>query len=518
MPHQNAPNFRLDQRAAGVLLHPTSLPGPHGSGDLGPEAYAFIDFLADARVRWWQMLPHNPIGPGNSPYASASAFAGSPLMIDLKRLAEDGLLERGDLAGLQGAPGKVRFGPTIRHRHDRLRKAFAAFQSGGGTKKAEYRRFCEESGAWLEDFALFTACHERSGYSPWSTWEAPLRDRHADALHAAREELAQEIEYQRFLQYEFHRQWHLLRKHAHHRGVGLIGDVPIFVAHDSADVWQHRELFTLDDRGRPTALTGCPPDHFNADGQLWGHPQFEWAAHERTGFAWWVDRFRSLLRLFDAARIDHFLGFHRVWWLAGNAKHARNGHWAPSPGDALFGATRQALGNVNIIAEDLGATTPEAFALRDKYGFPGMRIMSCGFGSDHPGAHYHLPHMYTPPCVAFTGTHDNETTVGWYQRVRQEHRAKRRAPGGEPSEYQRVERYFAKSDEPMVWRMIRSLYGSAANLIVIPMQDLLELPARARMNIPGTPEGNWEWRMPPGSLKPAMARKLAEFAAAYLRG
>ena len=507
--------FRLDRRAAAILLHPTSLPGPHGCGDLGSEAYAFIDFLADATVRWWQMLPTGPIGPGNSPYASSSAFAGSALLIDLRRLAANGLLTPSEIRPLPGPAGRVRYTSTIKFRNSRLWSAFERFRAGGGTTRADYRHFIENNCNWLDDYALFETLHEAGGWRPWTTWPTPLRDRKSDALRDAVQQHADRFEYQRFVQFEFGRQWTALRRYAHERGVGLIGDIPIFGAHDSADVWACPELYTLDSRGVPTALTGCPPDHFNAEGQLWGHPQYNWKQHEQTGFQWWIARFRALLHQFDAARIDHFLGFNRVWWLAGDAKTARHGHWVKTPGDALFAAVRRELGDVNIIAEDLGVATPEAYALRDKYRFPGMRIMTCGFGSDDPGAHYHLPHCYVPACVAYTGTHDNETAVGWYERIGREHRARKFA--GSLSEFERVERYFARTSEPLHWRLIRALYSSSADLIGIPLQDLLGLGTKHRMNIPGTPERNWEWRAPPDALAPALATRLREFAIAYMR-
>lgn len=509
--------YRLDRRAAGVLLHPTSLPGPHGSGDLGAEARRFLDFLSRAAMSWWQMLPTGPIGPANSPYASSSAFAGNPLLIDPQGLVQAGLLKSDELAPLRSPwSSRVDFPQVIRRRMSALRHAHRRFQDGGGATDAEYIAFCSEHAPWLDDYALFSAIQSAYRGRFWNLWPAPLRDRRRRALQLAAVELRDKLDFHRFVQFEFARQWESLRAAAHSSGIGLIGDIPIFSAFNSADVWANRKLFAVDGRGRCRAVTGCPPDDFNADGQLWGHPQYDWREHEKTGFAWWVWRFRHMLRQFDAVRIDHFLGFRRVWWLAGQARTARHGRWAPSPGDELFSAVRRALGPVQVIAEDLGATTPEAFALRDRFGFPGMRVMTFGFGGDDAGSHYQLPHTYVPNCVAFTGTHDNDPVVAWLEKVRmRDRRGRHRA---ELTELGRIHRYFGGTSSGLHWQMIRALYASVANLVVTPVQDLLGLGAEHRMNTPGTVRRNWEWRMPPGALKPELAGKLASLAAAFGRG
>jgi 4-alpha-glucanotransferase len=511
-----ATSFRLDRRAAGILLHPTSLPGPFGSGDLGAEAYAFVDFLHAAGCRWWQMLPTGPIGPANSPYASTSAFAGNVLLIDPRRLAKAGLLKRSELRTPTGvSAGRVRFNVVIPHRMRLLRQAFERFAAAGGLSDREFRRFCDAQAAWLDDFALFSALKTANRGKAWPAWPAAQRDRQPAALRAAAADLRTEIDFHRFTQFEFYRQWNALRTYAHDRGIGLIGDIPIFNAMDAADVWAKRELYAIDREGRAKAVTGCPPDFFSKDGQLWGHPQYDWKKHEATQFAWWTARFRHLLTHFDAARIDHFLGFHRVWWLPGDAKTARHGRYVKSPGDALFTAVTRALGPVNIIAEDLGAVTPEAFALRDKFSFPGMRTMMVGFGSDDPGAHYHLPHTYVPNCVAYTGTHDNDTVVGWYRKLRRQGTYDRRRR--QITEFGRVERYLGPTDREIHWRMIRALYASVANLVVIPMQDVLGLDSRHRMNTPATVRNNWEWRMTENALDDAVADRLQNLRLAYLR-
>lgn len=505
----------LDRRAAGILLHVTSLPGPHGSGDLGAEAYRFVDFLWRAGVRWWQMLPTTPIGPGYSPYCSTSAFAGNALLIDLRQLVSAGWLRPGELAPPPGfSDARVRFEQVIAFRGRLLRGAFFRWRAASGARDPEFISFCREQAHWLNDYALFVALKSAFRGRVWNKWPAPLRDRDSAALRALALELRDLIEFQRFQQFVFLQQWTALRAYAAQRGVGLIGDLPIFNAHDSADVWALRELYAIGRDGRATGLTGCPPDAFSDAGQFWGHPQYDWKAHERSGFKWWIARFRHLLAQFDAVRIDHFLGFDRVWWIPGNAKSARQGRYVPSPGDALFAAVKAALGKMNIIAEDLGTATPEAYALRDKYGFPGMRTLIAGFGSDEAGAQYHLPHTYVRNGVAYTGTHDNETLMGWVGRIRKDGggggRGGRSSRNTAATELNRVERYFGSSDGELHWRVIRALYMSVANLVVIPMQDVLGLGAKHRMNLPGTASGNWGWRLEAGMLTWATADRLGE--------
>lgn len=510
------PEFRLDQRSSGILLHMTSLPGPHGSGDMGREAFQFVDFLSAAGMRWWQMLPTTPIGPGNSPYASSSGFAGNPLLIDLRELARQGWLTRVEAGPLPGASDRrVKFASVIPSRLRALASAYRRWRDGGGACDREFVRFCRRNAHWLEDYALYHAIKTGQRGRAWHRWPAALRDRQPRALHDEAQRLDDQIQLHRFVQFIYQRQWDALRNYAHSRGVGFIGDLPIFNAHDSADVWAQPALYEIDRNGRPTALTGCPPDAFSDDGQFWGHPQYDWAAHQRSGFAWWIERLRRLMDQFDAVRIDHFLGFHRVWWIPAHARTAREGRYVPSPGDALFSAVTKALGKVNIIAEDLGATTPEAFALRDKYGFPGMRTLIMGFGSDDPGSQYHLPHQYPRDCAAYTGTHDNETWMGWLQRIRS---AAARNAGNEVTEIARVERYFGRMrDSQDRWKVLRSLFMSVANLTIVPIQDVLGLGAAHRMNIPATATGNWAWRLEPRLLNWGIAETLREMQIAYGR-
>jgi len=495
--------MRLDfhHRTSGILMHVTSLPGPHGCGDLGVEAHRFIDFLDDAGQTWWQVLPVGPPGhsPAFSPYDSASAFAGSPWLVSLDALAHQGLLakrERQPALGLSSR--QVKFPATLRFREGRLRGAFAKFQRCRGDRTRGFREFCDANSDWLDDFALFMALRRDSGGKSWTQWESGVRQRQPSALRAARERLADEVAGHRFVQFEFDRQWRALRDHAHRRGIGLIGDLPIFVAHDSADVWSHPELFQLDRRGEPRRVSGYPPDRFNRNGQHWGHPQYDWAAHEQTGFGWWVRRVARIFELFDAVRIDHFLGFTRTWSIPAHAKNSRSGRWVKSPGFKLFATVERKLGRRPMIAEDLGHVTPADIRLRDSFGLAPMRIFQFGFGSE-PDSADHLPHNYSRVCAAYTGNHDNDTAIGWFRRLH-------------PSQQQRVRTYTGTADATPHAGAIRALMASPANAVIFPVQDVLGLDSRARMNTPGTIEGNWCWRMPPVKLgkQAQVLRSLAE--------
>jgi 4-alpha-glucanotransferase len=473
----------------------TSLPGPHGSGDLGSPAHRFVDFLSQAGQQWWQMLPIGPPGraPGFSPYDSASAFAGSPWLISLDALARQGLLHQRDLRPASGLFSRqVNFPAVQRFRETRLRQAFAQFERRRGDEQQAFREFCRANADWLEDFALFAAMRRESLGKSWTEWEQGIRERRPRALDAARRRLAHEMAGHRFVQFEFDRQWRALREHAHRRGLGLIGDLPIFVAHDSADVWSHRELFQLDRRGQPRRISGYPPDRFNRQGQLWGHPQYDWARHEQTRFAWWLRRFARMFELFDAIRIDHFLGFTRTWSIPARARTARSGRWVKSPGFKLFAAVRRQLGSRPMIAEDLGHVTPADVRLRQSFGLAAMRIFQFGFGTE-PDASDHLPCNYARLCAAYTGNHDNDTTVGWFRRLR-------------PRQQQRVRAYTGGSRAAPHLNAIRVLMQSPANVVIFPMQDVLGLGTRARMNRPGTLEGNWRWRLPSVKFGPLAQR------------
>ena len=502
---QSKPPCDFRRRSCGILMHVTSLPGPHGCGDLGPEAYRFIDFLAAAGQTWWQMLPVGPPGraPAFSPYDSASAFAGSPWLVSLVALAGKALLAKRNLKPAASLSWhNVNFPATLRFREERLRRAFANFRQRRGERGRGFREFCAANADWLEDFALFMAMRRNAAGKPWTEWDGAVRRREPSALRAARERLAQEIAGHRFVQFEFDRQWRSLRAHAHRRGIGLIGDLPIFVAHDSADVWSHPELFQLERSGRPRCVSGYPPDRFNRNGQHWGHPQYAWGRHEQTGFTWWVRRFERIFDLFDAVRIDHFLGFTRTWSIPATAATPRSGRWVKSPGVKLFAAVQRKLGRRPMIAEDLGHVTPADIKLREAFGLAPMRILQFGFGSE-PDSKDHLPHNYSPLTAAYTGNHDNDTTVGWFRHLPPPHR-------------RRALTYLGGSDAGPHLAAIRALMASPAGAVIVPLQDVLGLDQRARMNVPGTIDGNWRWRLPSMKL-PGPTRQLGLMAEAFGR-
>jgi 4-alpha-glucanotransferase len=491
---------QFDRRSAGILLHLTSLPGPHGSGDLGPAAHQFVDFLASAGQRWWQMLPVVPPGvaPGFSPYSARSAFAGSPWLVSLETLAREGLLSRSALRQ-QPAKSHADFSRVIPFREAMLRQAHEKFKNTA-RDNAAFERYCQREKSWLDDWALFAALKKAMGGKKWFEWEPGIRLRKQSSLEAAHRELADEVNLHRFVQYQFDRQWLSLKQHCRQKNVGLIGDLPIFVAADSAEVWAHQELFTLNPDGRPGSISGCPPDMFSKTGQLWRHPQYRWANHKKDNFAWWVSRFAMELSRFDGVRVDHFLGFHRTWAIPGNAKDGRVGKWLMSPGRELFAAVKKALGPAPIIAEDLGVLTSEAAKLRDDLGLPGMRILQFGFGEDT----YYLPHRYVEKCIAYTGTHDNNTVRGWFASA-------------DKSQRRKAIEYLKASPVSIHRDLIRALMESVANTVILPIQDVLGLGDESRMNYPGTEKHNWRWRLKPGQLTPAVARELRDSAVLYER-
>lgn len=504
----------LDQRSSGVLLHPTSLPGPFGCGDLGPASHAFVRDLARAGQRWWLMLPVGPVGYGNSPYSALSAFAGSPLLISPNVLVADGLLPKIPRPP-RLANARVDYEATAAFRTRVLREAFV--RSRAWPKRHPLRQseaaFVEREGWWLNDFALYAAIKEQQHRAGWISWPAPLRDRKPAALRDVARELAENVAFQQFQQWLFDRQWRALRDHAHQHGIRLIGDAPIFVAHDSADVWAHRELFHLDRTGKSIVVAGVPPDYFSRTGQLWGNPLYRWDRLRRTGYRWWMDRLRHLLDRFDVLRVDHFIGFQRYWEIPAGAKTAQSGRWRPGPSAPFFDKARRELDRLPLIAEDLGAITPEVKALRDQFDLPGIRILQFAFGTD-PSAPDFLPHNYPRRCVVFTGTHDNDTTVGWFTD-----------PGGQggtrsPAQTEkerRVARAYLGEDEPVHWAMIRMASLSVAAISIFPMQDLLGLGSEARMNRPGTAEGNWEWRLGRAAGLPQAWERLAGLTRTYGR-
>ena len=515
--HRTKSEAVAEGRASGILLHPTSLPGAHGCGDLGGPARAFVDFLAAARQRWWQMLPVVPAGAGNSPYSAPSAFAGSPLLVSLDVLAERGLLSRADLTpALPLREGSVDFGATRAFRFAALRNAFANFERvADAPLAADLRRYTRENRAWLDEYALFQALKDAHGGAPWSAWESPLRLRRPAALAKARATHAADIRFYQFVQWQFDSQWSVLRAYARARGVGLIGDVPIFVEHDSADVWAHREIFQLDAKGAPKAKAGVPPDYFSSTGQMWGNPLYRWDVLEKRGFDWWVDRIRHQMKRFDLLRLDHFIGFHRAWSLPGDAVTAIDGKWEKGPGAALFETLRRKLGGLPLIAEDLGLLIPEVKKLRDRFDLPGMKILQFAFGDDAEADNY-KPHNYPRRSIVYTGTHDNDTTVGWFADAGSA--SSTRSPAQIRAEREHTLRYLVSDGREIHWDMIRAAMASVSDTAIFPLQDVLGLGSGHRMNRPGVAKGNWEWRFRDGELTPAIAERLRVLADTYGRG
>jgi 4-alpha-glucanotransferase len=491
-------------RAGGILLHPTSLPGPYGIGDLGDEAHRLIDLLADAKQRLWQVLPLGPTGYGDSPYQCFSAFAGNPLLISPDGLLADGLLSPDDLRDVPTFPAdRVDFGAVIPWKLSMLESAARRFrQDADPAHVAAFDVFCGEQGWWLDDYALFRALKDRHGGAVWSDWPRALAQRDPEALRRARLLLADVVMMHKLLQFVFFRQWGALRRRARDRDVRIIGDMPIFVAYDSADVWAHPELFFLDDDGKPSVVAGVPPDYFSETGQLWGNPLYRWDVMAEQGYAWWIERFRTTLALVDVVRVDHFIGLHRYWEIPAGATSAVNGRWMPGPRDQLIAAVRAALGSLPIIAEDLGLVTDEVEALRDRHGIPGMRVLQFAFTGD-PTDRF-LPHNYVPHTVVYTGTHDNDTTLGWFRSAPEHVRTC-------------VQRYLARDGHDIVWDLIRAATSSVADTVVIPVQDVLALDERARMNVPGTSEGNWSWRLLPNQLDEDALGRLKEMTELYAR-
>jgi 4-alpha-glucanotransferase len=484
-------------RSAGILLHPTSLPGPNGVGEIGPEALRFVAFLAEAGLTIWQMLPLGPTGYGNSPYQCFSAFAGNPLLIHVPDGPDDLPADRVDYARV------------IPRKQALLRRATEAFVPDDG-----YRRFVAEHGGWLEDYALFMALKGAHGGVAWTDWERGAALRDPSALDGWRARLARDVEHFRREQALFFGQFRALRQSCRDRGVRLMGDVPIYVAHDSADVWAHRSLFQLDAAGRPKVQAGVPPDYFSATGQLWGNPIYDWEALRATGYDWWIRRMRSALELFDLVRVDHFRGFEAYWEVPGDATTAARGRWVPGPGADLFEAITGALGPLPIVAENLGVITPEVEALRERLGYPGMSILQFAFGTDQQASTF-LPHTYRRELVVYTGTHDNDTTLGWWQSSGEGDST--RAAEDVAEEKDHALRYLAADGREMNWTLIRAALASVADTALIPLQDLLGLGSEARMNLPGRESGNWAFRFTWDQVTPALARRLRDLVDLYQR-
>jgi 4-alpha-glucanotransferase len=493
------------KRESGILLHPTSLPGADGIGDLGPECYRWLDFLAESGCHLWQILPLGPTGYGDSPYQCFSAFAGNPYLISPALLLEEGLLTRLDLSDRPDFPVQsIDFGPVIQWKLTVLCRAYNHFRSKQPSKiKSDYVSFCLANKEWLEDFALFMAIKESLGGVSWDHWPTPLRGRDMQALKVFASENKDAIEEHKFRQYLFFSQWEKVKEYAHSKKIRIIGDIPIFVAYDGADTWSHPELFCLDASGKPSVVAGVPPDYFSPTGQLWGNPLYRWDAHKAQSYAWWIKRFESVLKEVDIIRLDHFRGFAAYWEIPYGNPTAEVGRWVKGPGKSLFKAIKSALSDLPIIAEDLGVLTPDVIELRDSFDLPGMKIFQFAFAgnADDP----FLPHNYPTNCIAYTGTHDNDTALGWYRNSSTE------------KERDFCRRYLARSGEDIAWDMIRAVWSSVAVFTLCPMQDLLSLDSDSRMNYPGRPAGNWGWRLLPGQLNPDLAARLREYNQLYFR-
>ncbi len=484
-------------RSSGILLHPTSLPGPFGIGDLGPEAYRFLDFLHAAGQHIWQVLPLSPTGYGDSPYQSFSAFAGNPLLISPEKLVEHGYLEASDLEHTECFPEDVvDFGQVHPYKFALLRKAFRNFKPN-----AAFDDFRERNTYWLEDYVRFLALKQANGGKAWPEWTNQVADPEEVAAH-------------RFWQFEFFRQWDELKRYSEERRIRVMGDIPIYVAHDSADVWSHPELFSLNEDGNPKLVSGVPPDYFTADGQLWGNPVYRWDRLEETGYGWWIERFRSAFSAVDMVRLDHFRGFEAYWAVPATEKTAIHGEWVKGPGAKLFEAVQKALGELPIVAENLGVITPEVEALRHQFGFPGMSVLQFAFGSD-PQAPTFRPHNYPREVFAYTGTHDNDTTVGWWNSSA----ATDSTRSAEDIERERkfTLAYLATDGREINWTFIRTLFASVADTAIVPLQDVLGLGNDARMNLPGSTRRNWIWRFRANALKPDVTDRLKEFTVLYER-
>lgn len=490
-------------RSSGILLHPTSLPGPFGIGDLGPTAYAWVDALAAAGQSWWQVLPLGPTGQGDSPYSSFSAFAGNPLLVSPELLIRDGLVTAADVQSVKFPDERVDFGNVLKFKDWLLARAWEAFRAGADLSlRAPFAEFCQCEAAWLDDFAMYMALKEAHGGGDWRKWPADIMRRNDAALALARGTYVAQIDRHRFRQFIFFRQLAALRVYAADKGVRLLGDAPIFVAADSADAWAHPEIFLLGPANTPDVVAGVPPDYFSKTGQLWGNPLYDWAALKKAGYGWWVQRLRALLQQVDVVRLDHFRGFEAAWHVAADAKDAVKGKWVPGPGRDLFDVLQRELGGLPLVAEDLGLITKEVDALREAVGLPGMRVLQFAFGGD-PTFRF-LPHHYEKHTVVYTGTHDNDTTAGWY--------------AGLPEK----EKKFLLDYAPQVaanpaGELVRMAWSSAADLAIAPLQDILGLGNEARMNVPGIADGNWSWRVTEKQLSKSVFERLGEWTWLYDR-
>jgi len=493
-----------EKRTSGIILHPTSLPGPDGIGDLGAEAYRWVDFLSAAGCSLWQVLPLGPTGYGDSPYQCFSAFAGNPYLISFTMLVEQGYLH---LSDLEERPDfnmeSVDYANVIPWKVKVLDRAYQRFKKSKKPElKNKFQEFKTANRSWLDEFSLFMAIKESFGGIAWNEWPIEFRSKSEDIIRDFKLQQADLIECQKFRQFLFFSQWHVLKEYANSRKIQIIGDIPIFVAFDSSDAWGHPEQFYFNSKGLPTVVAGVPPDYFSPTGQLWGNPLYRWSVHQQTGFAWWISRIQSTLKLFDILRLDHFRGFAGYWEIPAKEKTAVKGRWVKGPGAKLFQAVKKSLGALPIIAEDLGEITPDVIALRDQFQFPGMKILQFAFGTDADDPF--LPHNYPVNCVAYTGTHDNDTAVGWYTQAPEK-------------EKDFLRRYLGRPGDDISWDMIRAIWLSVAGMVLAPMQDLLKLGNSARMNFPNTLGCNWMWRMQTDELSENVLLRMKEMNDLYGR-
>ena len=494
------------ERSSGILFHPTSLPGKYGIGTLGKEAYAFIDFLKKSKQKLWQIFPLGPTGYGDSPYQSFSSFAGNPYLIDFDLLIEAHLLSEEDLRDIFFGDNEeyIDYGAIYNQKYPLLRKAYENFKSSDNNEmKDSLENFKRENSSWLNDYSLYISLKNHFNGLPWNEWAHDIKNRENSAMQYYKNELADDIEYHNFIQFLFFKQWNDVKRYANENGIKIIGDIPIFVAADSSDAWANPEIFLFDEERKPVKVAGVPPDYFSATGQLWGNPLYNWEKLKETNYSWWVERVRANLSTCDIIRIDHFRGFEAYWAVPYGDETAVNGQWEPGPGIDLFNAIRSQLGELPIIAEDLGLMTQGVIDLREATGFPGMKIL--GFAFDSGEENDYLPHTYTRNCVVYTGTHDNDTLVGWFQKAKEEDR-----------EFAR--NYLnSRADEEIHWDAIRGAWSSVACMAISPVQDFLGLGSEARINTPGVASGNWQWRLKQGVLTNELAERIAKLTKIYSR-
>ena len=494
------------ERSSGILFHPTSLPGKYGIGTLGKEAYAFIDFLKKSRQKLWQIFPLGPTGYGDSPYQSFSSFAGNPYLIDFDLLIEAHLLSEEDLRDVFFGDNEeyIDYGAIYNQKYPLLRKAYENFKSSDNHEMREnLEHFKRENASWLNDYSLYISLKNHFNGLPWNEWAHDIKNREHGAMEHYKNELADDIEYHNFIQFLFFKQWNDVKRYANENGIKIIGDIPIFVAADSSDAWANPEIFLFDEERKPVKVAGVPPDYFSATGQLWGNPLYNWQKLKETNYSWWVERVRANLSTCDIIRIDHFRGFEAYWAVPYGDDTAINGQWEPGPGIDLFNAIKSQLGELPIIAEDLGLMTQGVIDLREATGFPGMKIL--GFAFDSGEENDYLPHTYTKNCVVYTGTHDNDTLIGWFQKAKEEDR-------------QFARDYLnSRSDDEIHWDAIRGAWSSVANMAISPVQDFLGLGSEARINTPGVAAGNWQWRLRHGVLTDELAERIAKLTRVYSR-